>query len=96
MRVHEPAAIGTFAAGADTGDQDTVTALEGRDTRTDDFDDAYALMTEDAPRVTTRDFTFENVQVGPTNGRLGYLDDGVRRRHESRSRALFQGLVSWA
>jgi hypothetical protein len=56
-------------------------------------DDAYTLVTKNSTRLTARNITFENMQVGTADRRLGYLNDGVGRRGDLRLRTLFHGLL---
>ena len=58
------------------------------------LDDADALVAENAARLAGRHVALEDVQVGAANGRLGDLDDRVRRRGNLRLRMVFEGLFA--
>src|SRR5580700_11122811 len=91
MRKHRAPAILAFAAGGDTRDQHPVTRLECRHGPANLVDDADTLVAENAPRLTRRDVSFEDVQVGAANCRFSDLDDRIRRRGNLRPGMVFEG-----
>ena len=93
VRVHELATKEAFATGADAGDQDPVARLERRHSWPHGVDDAHALVTQDAAGLTTRDVTFEDMQVGAADRRLRYFDDGVRGLGDCRPWPIFESYI---
>ena len=93
MRVHLLPAIFAFAAGADAGDQDTVSRLECRDGCSDLVDDADAFVAENAAGLAGRHVALEDVQVGAADRRFSDLDDRVRRCRNFRFGTVFEGFL---
>src|SRR5476649_1212993 len=91
MRVHLLAAVNAFTAGADAGNKNPVARLERHHGLPDSVDNANAFMAKNAPGLTGRDVTLEDVEVGATNRCPGYLDDGVGRLPDFRHWTLFHG-----
>ena len=62
----------------------------------DFFDDADALMPQDAPGRTGGNIAFQDMQIGAADRRLDDPDDGVRRRGDLGLRTICNGLLAWS
>ena len=93
VRVHKLPAILAFATGADAGDQHVVSWFERGDGRPDLVDDADAFMAKNAARLTRRDVTLKNMQVGAADRCFRHPDDRVRGRRDFGFWTLFHGLL---
>ena len=63
---------------------------EGRDGCTHLLNDADTLMAQNSARLTTGEVAFKDMKVGATDGCLGYPDDSVCRRRDSRLWPIFK------
>ena len=79
VRAHATAAKFAFSAGGDAGDDHAVTHMKAGDAAANLFDDAGALVAEDATFGDAGHVSFEDVQIRAADGGLRDANDGIRR-----------------
>lgn len=92
MRIHAAPAIFAASARRDARDQHMVAGVERGDAAADLFDDADALVPQDAPRSATRHVTLEDMQIGPADRRLDDTNQCVTGILQFGDRAILQRL----